>query len=332
MKSRLLVTALFAVILTGCGSAPKLGGLGSDGLPASDSPLKSDIELVTSNLVYALSQVQGLHPINTTVQMSHSETPYGQAVTTILRDAGYGIQKVDSDVGPKYVKYKFEESTTERGPIKRYTMSIGDVEISRDFSSSINGLVPDSAMVITGVPESFIELNDKIFEGTGNNYQQAVLFVESTLPDFSSSVPVVQIEKPTSPAIESIKQNLYETRRSNYAALFAQYKDVDSQILVFPNDSLSLGVQNKKAIEHFASQMNQDTDLISIIGCSHGRTNVENGNSVLAIGRANRVKEAFVYAGIEYGKVLEEGCWAGHYFDEMMPRRGVVMTLMRQKG
>ncbi len=35
-------------------------------------------------------------------------------------------------------------------------------------------------------------------------------------------------------------------------------------------------------------------------------------------------------AGIDSDKVLEEGCWAGVYYDEVMPRRGVVVTIKRR--
>ena len=47
---------------------------------------------------------------------------------------------------------------------------------------------------------------------------------------------------------------------------------------------------------------------------SHGKSELKNGNSVLAVGRANRVKEAFVFAGVDNGKVLDQGCWAASIF------------------
>lgn len=71
--------------------------------------------------------------------------------------------------------------------------------------------------------------------------------------------------------------------------------------------------------------------MISVVGCSHGNTALKGGNEALAIGRANRVKEALLYAGVESKKVLEEGCWANIHYDDL-PRRGVVIELKRKKS
>ena len=128
-----------------------------------------------------------------------------------------------------------------------------------------------------------------------------------------------------------VRQNMYETRRSNYAPLFAEYEDLRQDTLIFPNDSLVLGEANKRLIADYARDLDPATDVLSVIGCSHGRTAIDNGNEVLAIGRANRVKEAFVFAGLDHDQVLEESCWAGTYH-EVFPKRGVVVTLKRQRG
>jgi len=73
------------------------------------------------------------------------------------------------------------------------------------------------------------------------------------------------------------------------------------------------------------------TDVISVIGCSHGRTNLKNGNAYLATQRAERVKEELLLVGIDANKVLSEGCWANKHFDKM-PARGVVVSHRRKIG
>lgn len=128
----------------------------------------------------------------------------------------------------------------------------------------------------------------------------------------------------------SVKPNFYDTLVSHYDDVFTDYEDVDQSILVFPNDSLRLGDDNKLIIEQYVEAMNPETDLMSVIGCSHGNTEINNGNSLLALGRANRVKEALLFSGLEHDKILEEGCWASETFDDVMPRRGVVLTLKRR--
>lgn len=126
------------------------------------------------------------------------------------------------------------------------------------------------------------------------------------------------------------RQNMYEIRESNYAEFLADYSEVYKEVLIFPNDSMRLGESNKSKIKSIANRMIEDSDVVSVIGCSHGRTSLENGNAVLATGRAQRVKEAFLIAGVQEPKILEEGCWSAEYFDEVMPRRGVVVSIKRE--
>ena len=127
------------------------------------------------------------------------------------------------------------------------------------------------------------------------------------------------------------KQNLFDIGESNYGGVFEEYEDVSSAVLIFPNDSLRLGGSNKAIIEQYVSKMDPSTDVLSVIGCSLGPSKINNGNSLLAIGRANRVKEAFLFSGLEHDQVLEEGCWSPESVQMNLPARGVVVTLKRQK-
>jgi len=129
----------------------------------------------------------------------------------------------------------------------------------------------------------------------------------------------------------AVRQNMYETLESNYSTVFVEYDDVLTTTLIFKNDSMRLGHKNKTVINEYVAQMNPDTDVLSVIGCSHGNTMINNGNSLLALGRASRVKEAFLFAGLNHDRILEEGCWAPRLFDAM-PSRGVVLTLKRKKS
>ncbi|MEE9322850.1 MAG: hypothetical protein V3U76_20585 [Granulosicoccus sp.] len=151
---------------------------------------------------------------------------------------------------------------------------------------------------------------------------------------FSSRTdPVNQESLPSNASTPSaaIRQNMYGTLESNYSTLFDEYDNILETTLVFENDSMRLGHENKTVINEYAAQMNPDTDVLSVIGCSHGKTLINNGNSLLALGRASRVKEAFLFAGLKHDRILEEGCWAPQLFDAM-PSRGVVLTLKRKKS
>ena len=125
--------------------------------------------------------------------------------------------------------------------------------------------------------------------------------------------------------------NVADTGESNYRRLFEAYGNVDEVVLVFPNDSLTLGKYNKGVIRRTLQRFDPETDVFSLVGCSLGPTRRENGNEALALGRANRVKEELLFAGVPAERIVDEGCWAGES-SARFPGRGVVMTLKRQSG
>jgi len=125
--------------------------------------------------------------------------------------------------------------------------------------------------------------------------------------------------------------NMFVTGQSRYQDILKDYDVVDTSTLVFQNDSMLLGRDNKKMIRQIVREFDKDTDVISVIGCSHGRSNLDNGNAYLANGRAARVKEEFLSIGLAPKEVLAEGCWAD-VAHETMPARGVVVQLKRLSG
>jgi hypothetical protein len=124
--------------------------------------------------------------------------------------------------------------------------------------------------------------------------------------------------------------NFKDIGGSNFAALFNGLGTVNETILTFKNDSTRLGLTNKERIKQVVALFDPDSDVFSVIGCSHGSTVVPGGQQALALGRASRVKEELQFAGIPENKILDEGCWAEESFDQRMPRRGVVLTLKRR--
>ena len=125
------------------------------------------------------------------------------------------------------------------------------------------------------------------------------------------------------------KINIAVTGESNYESLLADKQDVAEEILVFGDDSYVLGVRNKEILSEMMAKFNPDTDVVSVVGCSTGVTKIANGNAALAIGRANRVKEALLYSGIQHDKIYEEGCWSPQANSTPFPNRGVVVTVKR---
>jgi len=125
------------------------------------------------------------------------------------------------------------------------------------------------------------------------------------------------------------KQNIAVSGTSNYDSLLATKKNVAEEILIFGDDSYVLGPRNKKILSDIMSSFNPATDVIQVVGCSTGTTKIANGNAALAIGRANRVKEALLYSGIAHDKIFDEGCWSPTANSTPFPNRGVVVTVKR---
>lgn len=144
------------------------------------------------------------------------------------------------------------------------------------------------------------------------------------------SQAVIDIAK-LRPVIDST-ENFMSLQQSNFSDLFAEMGIVREKILTFPNDSTFMGQENKARLNAILDGFNAQSDVLSVIGCSMGATNHAGGQEALAKGRALRVRDELLYAGIPEENILEEGCWGEEAFDQRMPRRGVVVTLKRRLG
>ena len=296
-----------------------------------------DSDLAAQNLVFSLAQIPELHPVRTTVQVGRDPSGFEEIVQRRLADAGYGLQEVAYDQGPNFLMAEAKPSEAG-GDSTRFRIAIGTRSVARTYAVVDGETVPVGVQAFSGVEEQDIVLDETPFGASFDPGYSAVSFTLPEAPLVVDLTPAGVVEDDDSPeqTVRNfralIKANMYETLRSNYAELFANYEDVRQDTLIFDNDSMRLGPQNKSVIDAYAAELQPETDVLSVIGCSHGPSALENGNEVLAIGRANRVKEAFLFAGISHDQVLEEGCWAPHAFDGVMPSRGVLLTLKRRQG
>jgi len=138
--------------------------------------------------------------------------------------------------------------------------------------------------------------------------------------------------RPSLSSLNPFNRNMYDIRQSNYQSIFEQYEDIHKSVIIFDNDSFILGAENKKRVADISEVVNPNTDVVSIVGCSYGKTGDGIENSVLAVSRANRVKEELMMAGVDADRMLEEACYAKEYEDSMgLPRRGVEIKVKRLK-
>lgn len=326
-QGKVLTLAALALTLSSCSS------LGLK-MPWSDSD-SIDHALISQNLVDVIAQYPKLNPLLATVQVSAPDNAFERQVQQQMSERGYKIERTDAVEGENIVEALSRSVDDDDKGSALYVLSVGELSAERHYAV-VNGLtVPTSELVIRGGQARTITLDDDGFADTDAQLSNVVFKADDASADVE--LPQLAAAKTESSGVSvqnqtAVKRNIYNTRESNYLDVFSEYEDLESNVLVFPNDSLKLGDTNKVIIEQFVEMMDPATDVLSVIGCSHGDTDVSNGNSVLALGRANRVKEAFMFSGIEHDQVLEEGCWAPTTFDEVMPRRGVVLTLKRRKS
>lgn len=192
----------------------------------------------------------------------------------------------------------------------------------------------ESAVSLSAVPLPKQIVGENKSEGLTNVIAKAPTNVNNSQraqEELADAVAQLNVNKAKSDATPFGEfSNMYETRESRYKGLFDSYDVVQKDVYVFANDSLILGKQNKVQMRNLVKDFNSETDVMSVIGCSHGKSKIENGNAYLANNRALRVKEEFVLAGLDANKVLEEGCWAPVDFPEL-PARGVLVQHRRLK-
>lgn len=337
---RLSVLPIALLLVSGCSTTDNsdkgfnLKSLSFKDLKAPWSYREPAYDQIAENLVNSLVQIPQLNPGVTAVQVPAATSKFDTELKAALISNGFEIKPASEDEAILMVSSEIKKTTTPAGRHRVFGVSIGEVSIARAYAVVKGATVPVTSQLITGTEAQAVEVNDELF-GTPDS---ALASVEFQTPGSEENVRVmpvtIKIAEPKLLAAndgDARRQNYFDIGESNYGTVFNDYEDVASTVLIFPNDSLRLGGSNKAIIEQYVSKMDPNTDVLSVIGCSLGPTEIKNGNSLLAIGRANRVKEAFLFSGLEHDQVLEEGCWAPEIAEISLPTRGVVVTLKRQK-
>ena len=321
----------FAILMTGCASNP---------IKPVDA-FADDEHKIATDFVNAISNLRGYTPLSTTVQFRGPMSDFSTSLLNIMTERGYGVQLLPEGAeGSQLITYTSQRFDSSEQSSVAYEVSVGDIKLSREYEIRAGQPYPLTALSVFGTKTLQAQTVDNtIFssretlesEAQTHGIPNKAALVKTDIDTESNYVGVPSSGKFNSQPItgntgNSPRQNIADLGRSNYSRLFNSYTTVRSDTLVFANDSLELGTKNKRIIKDIANEFTSETDLISVIGCSHGATNIENGNALLANGRANRVRQEFIFASIDPNKVLDEGCWAGEKYNQM-PARGVVITL-----
>jgi len=356
------------VILIGCSSlADKKSGEDTSGV--FEPALREDM---IADLVSVLPQL--LDPLGNTIQIG-SEGPAGnEFVAKKLIDLGYGIQRVDADQGSNHMRLvDMEANDSIDIPTTRLLLSIGDIEISREYGivkrsmgysnypelrwRGDDAVIPVSKLRLAGTRQAveLVGLTKQLdYTAVENELAKQPEFIDggvqySALAPIKGGIPTISlitndiIERVAEsasggPSLQGLNStrvevsNLFYGGDSTFESVLDNYNRIAREIVIFPNDSKRLGKTGKLIVRKLVSRFSENSDVIGIIGCSNGRTKLQIGNEGLALGRAKRITEELLAAGISPDKVFDEGCWSPTANTRGFPNRGVVIDLWRRKA
>lgn len=252
----------------------------------------------------------------------------------------------------------------------RFRLSIGELELTRSYrivnkKSAFNVLsnmvwrnggaaLPVGALKIAGTrrPVNLTGINVEIAQyGAGREIKRSDEFMKGSV-EYTDLAPIKGI--PTislitedlvkritaasagGPSLKNLKaekdyfNNMFNGDSSAYTSVLNDYNRIIREFVIFPNDSQKLGRSGKLVVKKMINRFSDRSDIIGITGCSNGPTSLAIGNEGLAQGRANRITEEFVAAGVSRESVFDEGCWSPATNAPGFPNRGVVIDLWRR--
>ncbi len=350
--TRLLAFLVLAISLSGCATQERPTPPKGDLIEEADQQPETTPEVpdqfvnervMVNDLLSAIVQI--LPPIHTTVQISASnDDDLTLLVAETMARSGYGIQKVTTDQGTSLLStdLQIEKQTNNSSPINNVKIDIGQVSVGRSYSFNTDQTIqPSSPFKVYG-SRAPIEQSRVLFGADSQMASTEYLAptkLDEPLPLLSLIAPeIVQsavAENPGLPEMTSINSAKVEVNNlhygeSTFSSVLEGHLPIDKLTVVFPNDSITMGNENKLLIRRFIEVFIEQLDLVSVIGCSNGPTASALGNAGLALGRGERVTEELLSLGIPREKILDQGCWAPRAGNNY-PGRGVVLELWREK-
>lgn len=332
-----LSVALLACVLYACATTDSSTPTSTTQVTASTASLgltDEHLELIITDIVSAMIQINELSPFNTTVQYSDPKNTFGRKMIEALSTAGYGLQQVDQDQGSRYISYANGLIQNETGQIRQVEVNVGGISLSRAYKVEQGRVIPDGIMFVQG-SQSFsnIVLNENIFlqQGGGLRFETGV-----ELETLGAEVTTSALRRVT--AREGAPGNTVSSPDSIIRArnnLFDQKNDVVDRSLYSPlrrveiefdDFTLNLGRANKTAIGQLIDDLKLATDIIAITSCAGNSGTIEQ-----AEGRAKRIKEEFLLYNIPSNQVINTGCIVSEYLQRDVKPRTVIVSQQRKE-
>lgn len=340
-----IASALLVFASSGCALFDR--GADDAGADEDVNPERS----IAQDFLHALAQLEDYSPERAVVHFVDETLevdPLVSELEALMRAEGYAVRVVPNANTPGVVVHEVRVDGASGASV--HTLSLGEVQMRRSYARTPTGdWRPAGSLFVRGVDASGIRMGEPRRRRSGatepspvpaSSASQARRARSGTDSFGSGGTPLAFDRLSGKPVYSGLianssavarPRNMMDLGDSNYAGLLDDYGNVEELILMFPNDSLRLGDDNKAQIRKTLERFDPGRDVYSIVGCSLGPTRLENGNQALALGRANRVKEELLFAGVPHERILDEGCWAGESATRF-PSRGVVLTLKRQTG
>jgi len=334
-KAKVLMLLAITIGMAGCETTPSTVDIqdpNSEATSSSSQFTAKHNELISTDIVSALIQVQELSPLTTTIQYSTPRSVFGQLLIEKLRVAGYGLQEVQSDSGAMYIAYQTRSIDSDTRRITDFVVDLGGISVRREYIVSNNNVVPASLMYISGSTGlGNITLNENLFlqQGKGITFESGV---ELELPD-SSIVAAESREVGQNSETEAVggRNAIREARtkllgRSNEDILLnkARYKDMQRALIKFPDDSINVGQKNKFILKRVLEGFEPSTDALFVSSCGG-----VSGTQAQAADRSARVKEELVLYSVPVDLVVEEGCLVEDYPEQRVESRMTVLIHRR---
>ncbi len=354
------ITKLFSLIflasfIQGCATSRTVTNEGTDAsvlengtstqLSSSDHiDNQSDASLVATDLVSAMMQLEEYPPWSTTVQISPSSSEFGESLVAAFLAGGYGIQKVSADQGTNYVSYRRSVVESDLGQTLRYTLSIKNTRIYRDYQHSNKQLHPSSVMTIAGSQPRNVKLNDDLYRQRGGEivFPSGVVFEQSdgTFKVFNKRAVKVNPNSKRAQADQFSHQRFLLVAKSNTLLSnrlentldIRHWEPVRQVTLAFPSkDPDFLGNANKRAIKKLLADFDHQSQGISITGCAHNQSLLWDGTESDSLDRQRRVLDELLVAGVPVERLRENGCFKSE-FSEDLPKQSVIVTIKQQSN
>lgn len=315
-----IYTVFLLVFLSGCFASLSTGGK----LGKRSSNKLSQYELVAIDLVNAMVQITELHPDvmpDIKIDGAKVEGSFGGALTNVLESAGYNVKQPDLGLVYAVMDWSVNPVTAASGAAnaassQSYSISVRGAIISRDYQLSRRRVNPTSNLRLQGVEATPIKLHDELFD-------------QVVTP--SKDIASMQDGDNTNEVTGVVTRNILDSGGSNYQTQMEQYQSVGTRIIGFADDSAKLSKQSIVQLTRFVLSANRDTDAVSVIGCSIGKTRHKGGNEGLARARTDSITQWLKKSGMRAERLFDESCWGEEVEQIDLPRRGVQLTLMRER-